>query len=40
MVSGRRIANKYQTTISEWLARRAAPDGTATAVDLDLSLVA
>ena len=26
-------------TVSEWLARRVAPDGTAVAVDLDLSLV-
>lgn len=26
-------------TMSEWLARRVAPDGTAVAVDLDLSLV-
>ncbi len=26
-------------TVSEWLARRVAPDGTAVAMDLDLSLV-
>jgi hypothetical protein len=39
MISGRPIANRYQATISEWLARPTAPDGTAMVMDLELSLV-